>query len=508
MSTSSPTIFHRFAGSVLLTLLRSIVIFSTGLILARWLGPSHYGSMTFLLASMMAIKQVIDLASSNAFFTFLSKKKRTFRFIRFYWLWLGIQFIVMIFLVKVLLPETSIELFWNGENRNLVVLSFVAMFMQNIAWNAAAQMAEANRKTIQLQKLNFVIVLIHLAVVIVLYLNDVLYVPILFISIAIEWGIASWVASKMYEPSDLILESETSKYIFQEFWVYCWPFLPYAFIGFAHDFIDRWMLQHWGGSIQQAYFSVAQQFAAVALLATTSFLRIFWKEIAEAQHIGDFKKIERLFKMVSFGLFLIGALVSGGLLPWAKEIVTFLLGSAFTSGSFTLMLMFLYPVHQSLGQIGGTILYATENGKLQVRLGVVFLISNILFSYILLAPNAMKIPGFEMGSLGLSLKMVVMQIVNVNIMYWFIAKKFNWKFEWKFQYIILAFTVLFGWISKLAITTIFAVNPIIMLILSLILYSLICFSLLYYSPSILGEEYHSIFKNFMSLTLKKLKTGS
>ena len=60
------------------------------------------------------------------------------------------------------------------------------------------------------------------------------------------------------------------------------PFIPLMIFGFINDFGEKWMLQTWAGSEEQAYFGIAAQYAYIALLATVSIIKPFWKEIAEA----------------------------------------------------------------------------------------------------------------------------------------------------------------------------------------------------------------------------------
>ena len=76
---------------------------------------------------------------------------------------------------------------------------------------------------------------------------------------------------------------DTEENTLKKYLNYCLPLIPYSWITFAYIFIDRWLLQYYSGSVEQAYYSVAAQFAAIALIFTTSILRIFWKEISEVQ---------------------------------------------------------------------------------------------------------------------------------------------------------------------------------------------------------------------------------
>lgn len=70
-------------------------------------------------------------------------------------------------------------------------------------------------------------------------------------------------------------------------------------LGFLLEFADRWMLQSWGGANEQAYFSISQQFSAIALLATASVMNILWKEVAEAHHQQDANRVKMLYQRAS-----------------------------------------------------------------------------------------------------------------------------------------------------------------------------------------------------------------
>ena len=65
----------RTAFSVLANVIRAAITLSTGVLIARWLGPESYGNMAFLLGVFVGVRQLLDMGSSAAFFTFLSQKR-------------------------------------------------------------------------------------------------------------------------------------------------------------------------------------------------------------------------------------------------------------------------------------------------------------------------------------------------------------------------------------------------------------------------------------------------
>ena len=76
----------------------------------------------------------------------------------------------------------------------------------------------------------------------------------------IEWLIAVVVIAKQLRFPQLLEEIDTGKSVFNEFWHYCRPSILYSWLGFAYEFADRWLLQTYAGSVQQAYYTVAFQF--------------------------------------------------------------------------------------------------------------------------------------------------------------------------------------------------------------------------------------------------------
>ena len=466
---------NRFLTSLFANIFRSAISLITGLLIARWLGPSDYGRMSFLIVSFTAFRTLMDMGSSSAYFTFLSQRKRSKKFVSFFWRWIGLQFMFILVLVGLLFPSNLINEIWKGESRSLVILALVTTFVQLTVWPITSQMAEANRKTIAIQRLNTIVVIIHLFVLLFLWYFGRMMLPSIFIALIVEWSIASWIASKMYSNSiddvpTLNDELDTPSSVFNEFFKYCLPFIPYAWISFTHDFADRWMLQRWGGAKEQAFYTISYQLATISLLATTSILRIFWKEIAEANFNNDFERVKQLYLRVSKGLYFIASISAGAFVPWTSEIINILLGNQYKGAYTTMLLMFVYPIHQSIGQIGSTMLMATNKTSVQVKLGIGFMLVSIIVVYFMLAPSDALIPGLGLASGGLAWKMVLMQFLQVNILIWLLSKIFNWEYDWKFQIYGLLPTIILGFFIKIFIVTFFELHVILNLIIYGFLY--------------------------------------
>ena len=77
-------IFARTNFTFVMTALRSLMLVAAGIYLARAMGPSTFGEFSFLLASFMALKTLLDLGTSSAFYTFVSGKNVNANVILFY----------------------------------------------------------------------------------------------------------------------------------------------------------------------------------------------------------------------------------------------------------------------------------------------------------------------------------------------------------------------------------------------------------------------------------------
>lgn len=476
---------QRFAASLATNIMRGGLNFATGLLLARGLGPEQFGEMAFLLGTFQGVRQLLDMGTSTAFFTFLSQRERSRRFVRYFMAWLGLQFLLSLVIVGLLLPGPWVAAIWHGEDRLLVLLALIAVFMQYQAWPIASQIGEAQRQTYRVQAMGLAVALLHGLVVLALWLGEGLGLYLVFAAIAVEYLMASvWVYRGANFPMPTG-ENDAPAQVGKAYFTYCLPLIPYAWVGFAYEFADRWLLQQYGGAREQAYYAVAAQFAIVALVATMSVLRIFWKEIAEAQYRGDKRRVELLYRRTSRSLFFLGAVIAGLLLPWAGEILALMLGPAFSDGKVALAIMFLYPIHQSLGQITGSFLYATERTGLQVKVGLLFMLCSIAVTYVVLAPGDALLPGLSLAATGLALKMVLMQFIQVNALNYLIARVMGWRFDWLYQVVGLSGVLLAGWgCSSLARA--FGLPFLLEFAISATFYFFFMAALLYSMPSLVG----------------------
>ncbi len=429
---------------------RAIASFSAGILVARGLGVQEFGVFTFIVGTFTSLRPLLDLGVSTAFYTFISRGGDIRPYLRFYSIWLAIQFVVMVSLIGLLLPAQAYHAVWLGQPRGLVLLAFIATFFQLQVWSTLAQIGESQRETLVVQSANVLIALLHLGVITALLAGHLLTVGLLVGVLLVEYVIAGFLVGLVLRRRCAPIlanfpAAPAPAGVWRDFFRYCHPLILSAGAGAAFEFGDRWMLQRFGGAINQGLYQAAYQFAAISLFATTSVLQVVWKEMAEANARGDMQKLCYLYGRVSKAVFFVGASVSGLLLPWSDEIVHAMLGPGFKDAGSILGLLIIYPVHQALGQVTGTLAFATEATSIYSKVAVAFTVISLLLSYLLQAPKeGMWVPGLELGAYGLAIKMVGLNIVSVNTMAWLLARRHRWQFEWGYQVQALVLSVALG----------------------------------------------------------------
>lgn len=408
---------------------------------ARGLGASGYGDLNFLLGSFAAIAVLLEMGTSSAFYTFISARRRGSGFFAIYTGWLAAQFVVTLGVIGLLLPAAAVHRIWLGHERGIVLLTFAASFGMNQGWTMVIQLGEALRRTVLVQTLSVVQAAAHLGLILVASRWGLLTVANVAGLLLAEYLLLSLVFGPRLVRAclaDRPADGDGPWRVVEEFRRYCAPLVVYAWVSFFYAFADRWLLQRFGGATQQAFFSIGQQFASISLLAATSVLRVFWKEVAEARQHGDTAKALRLYHSLCRGLYFVGAWISCLLIPYSREIVHWTLGSEYDLAWPTLAVMFLFPIHQAIGQLSGTYFYASADTRSYARIGLATMALSLPVTYLVLASRTAAIPGLELGAIGLATKLVALQAVGVSLQTIMITGRWAWARESGYQVTMLA----------------------------------------------------------------------
>lgn len=276
----------RFSASLIANILRSLLAFVTGIVIARNLGPGSYGDYSFLIGSFIAVSKILEMGSSKAFFTFISQKRQPFDYVIYYLLWQGVQFITALVLISIIIPDNVFKLIWNDLDRNLVVFAFIATFFKNQVWQTILNIGESTRRTVIIKTIHLSISITHLVLIVILNILGLINIKILYLFITLEHVLSIFITFNILKVKNRFYPDRMSllsiKNMIQDYIKYCSPLIVFSFLSFAYEFADRWLLQHFGGNVQQGFYSVGKKFSIISIVATKSLVKVFWKEIAEA----------------------------------------------------------------------------------------------------------------------------------------------------------------------------------------------------------------------------------
>jgi O-antigen/teichoic acid export membrane protein len=444
---ANPSISSRFAVSVLANLLRGGLVFITTIIIARVLGPEMYGDYAFLVGSFVATMGLLTLGTASAFQTFMSQKERGKMFVFSYAGWQLLQILLVLLVIAVILPTQWLDRIWLGHEKGIVLLAAAAVFMQQRAWQTMIKIGESKRLTYRVQALNISIAAVHFVLVIGFWIGEMLSVRLIFGLVLAEYVVFLIVACNVLSVFKLEGGPFDGRSVLREYVTYCSPLILHSILGFSYEFGDRWMLQNFGGSKQQGLYEVGFRFGMISLLIATSLLNIFWKEISEAKEKKNQEVMQKLYRKASRFLLWLGVVFAGFLIPWSEEIIRLILGPSYAEGYLVFAVMLLVSAFGSLAQVNGSMLLATGKTKAHFAFGSIFMGLSLPCSYFILASKDAYLPGLQMGSLGLAVKMLVFVILHANVVSWWISRSHGWKFDWTYQFIALGGALGLGWLS-------------------------------------------------------------
>lgn len=385
----------------------------------RSLGPMAYGNFNFLTEFFNRVVGFLNMGTSHGFFTKVSQRPEEQKIIRFYASFLVLLLgIVIVFTSAVFLSGQESRL-WPGQQPLFVyfalLFAFLTFVMQIVRkTNDAYGLTARTEKYLVLQKV------VGLAIIVALFWVGALNLFTFFLHhfIILAFIIVVWIFflhrqevkpfTKVHKPT----RPENKKYI-KEFYTYSNPLFVYGLFGLISGIGDRWLLQTFAGSEQQGFYSLAYKVGALIFLFSGSMTPLFTREFSIAWKEKDYPRMRHLFRKLIPLFFFIASVLAVFVAIHGEQIGILLGGENYRHAGLSLSIMAFYPIHQTFGQLSGSVFFATGRTKLFRNIGVTMMIAGLVMTYFLLAPGAYG--GFDLGANGLAVKMIIIQLIGVNI---------------------------------------------------------------------------------------------
>jgi O-antigen/teichoic acid export membrane protein len=418
--TNKSRIIQAVSGSFL----KLILTFLTVRLVANTIGSEEYGHQMFLIAVSQSLKPLMDLGMSSSFFTMISQqpgdKVIVFQYLRF----VVFMWFLVVFLIVISTKASVINLIWLNSKTVEIILVLSMVYVVEIVWIGITRIAEALRLCLisswYLKQIGF--------------LNTVTYCVIsLSIWLSVSAAIAAVVHKKMLALSP-IEGTKIDRGSIAKIWISrSKPLVILSIIQAAIIYIDRWALQKFGGSSEQANFALALQMSTAVLFATSAAVEVLWRDTADAQNKSDSNILEINYNFISSRCLLLTSIACSTIILWGERIFESLFNKEYSKSIFVLYVLSVYSCYLSWSQVSGVWFYATNKTR---RYVLIYTIANLsgtlsvgLLTFMYFASDLLA----GLGGTILSLKMLVTQFIIGNLQYHFICSTTGWFWDWAIQ---------------------------------------------------------------------------
>ena len=400
-------------------------------LIPRALGPIGFGLFELINTNINNLINIVNGGTSGAFYTKLSQKPNDIGLIKFYskvvLVIISILLIVIFFSIKFFDLDIMLE---NKNSSKYIMFGFVfcfGVYLSNILKDAA------DAYVITIKNEFLIIVLKGLGVLIIVYLFfsnnltiDTLYYKEIIVIILITT--ASFLLLKKNWKNNFSNESVSSatSQLISGFWKYCNPLIVVAIFSSISVIAERWMLQIFGGSSEQGFFSLALRISSIGMLVAGALSTLLIREIAVLIKKNDIERIAILMKKSLMFMYAIVASFSLFTCVFSEEIIEIMIGNKFTGAIVSLQVLSLYPLHQIYGQY--TISFfmgASETGTYR-NIVIFSSLFSLLATWLLVAPS--NYFGLNLGGFGLAIKTVFVNLIVTNIRFLIITRKIKLSF--------------------------------------------------------------------------------
>jgi len=490
----------------------NLVKFIAGLVtlgmVPRALGPEAYGDFGFLTNFFQSTMKFIKFGGPTSYYTKLSKRQDEKKLIGFF-IYYSIVLVIFVFISLLGVFKLGFQgTIWPNQKgififaaALLVVFYFIVESFRNtndaFGYTYKYEMAFIFQSILS----GSLIIGMYFTSILTLSSYFIMHYLVSFFVIIAGWRILR--ANKIYLSEHMSLaKDEVIKYI-KEFYNYSHPLIFQALVVYVVVVVDRWLLQKYYGSVEQGFFTLALTIGSIIFLFTSSMTPLFLREMSLSYKDGEKKDIKRLFRKY-IPLFYFITAYFAVFISFNAESVNFIIGGAeYNNAGIIIAVMAFYPIHQTYGQLASSVFLAIEETKIIRNIGVSTGLIGLLISYLLLMPAEHY--GFEMGALGLAIKIVLIQFISVTIYLWYNTKLLNLPFH-KFighQIIVIAFLLMFTKFSQY-LTAFITTHILINFLTSGVIYTVFVLMLIIIYPRIIVMTRRDL-NNYVNMILGFIK---
>lgn len=505
------SLLSRYFAKLIANLFALLATGVSYLIVPRSLGPQAFGQYSFFSTLFQQLFTLLDFGALGAFFSKFSQRPKELGLATTYLIYLSAYSALAFIGLLMIHLFGSLEDVFSAETEG-GVLAFLGLIWA-ILWSASIfsdKFVDALALTVPAEKIRMVLRSIFTTIILLMYFFDAISIWSFFFwnmgylfvltSLFIFLGYRSGHSIPWPKSEDL----DQLRSYFSEYVTYCRPLaLVAAFSAFSLA-SDRWVLNYYGGSVQQGFFSLAWLLCSLPLIFSTAFVPLFWREISKARGEGSKNLLGQFMGRQFRVLFAITTSAGAIAFIFADELSYIAGGREYAEAAVCLAIMSLYPTYQVYGQMSSAIFLSYEQTKIYALFAICYSLLGFFAAIYILDNKALF--GFENEASALAFKLVVLQAVFVNLQLYFncrLARISYWSFLAN-QIVLLLVIVFVAFLSKLCVESFVSdgISDLLFLAFAVPIYGSILLALTFAVPGLLGFERKEI-TNLIVLFFKK-----
>ena len=460
-------------------------------IIPRGLGPKAYGDLNFLNSFFTQVVGFLDMGSSTALYTKLSQRQRESGLLSFYSRFIGVVIVVVIIFVGLSSPSSIHHRLWPGQKLFYICL---AALLAILGWvtGILGQATDAFGLTVPAEMRKLYQKVIWVGIIVLLYCTRNINLKNYFLC---QYFVLFFLGSNLiylivhngyFSREGWKLPARQAKGYIKEFVSYCHPLFICSVIGLAAGILDRWILQFYGGSVQQGFYALAYRIGAMCFILTGSMTPLLTREFSISFGKKDLSEMASLFRRYIPLFYSITAYFCCFAVFQAEKLVYIFGGRDYKAAILPVTMMAFNPIHQTYGQLSAAVFLATGQTKLFSKISIIFTLLGLPATYFLIAPHDKM--GLEAGAVGLAMKMVLLQVAIVNTQLYFNAKFLRLSFRRYLSHQVLSVVCLLclAALATYGADKVFGLHKIASFIIAGVGYTLMVIGIIYYFPASFG----------------------
>ena len=382
------------------------------LILPRAFSIEDYGYYTYNLNIFVSVVSLANLSTSDAMVAKFSKRNDEIGIVFFYLKYATFMALLLCIGITILYPTDIMTKSFAGQTFVVVMMGFTTALINKL-FTDVVSICDALAATRMATEFSVVMkVMMSLAVMVAFAfgrLNLILFYSIQISITVIVSLLLLFIIIKDQEKSYPKKKLSFKEY-FKEYYVYCKPLVVAMAVSQVVILIMNWSLMRWSGASEQALFGAAWQLNTLVGYVFSPYAELLKREFAVLYD--DLSSLRIRFEQALKNTIWLTAFFSLFIGIEADWILPIVYGDKYSAAYMVTLVIMLYTIHQSWGQIVGALMIGLEYSNVRA----VYVVINQLLS--LICVFVFQIPNFiwpnSLGSIGIGLNYFIVGLIMVN----------------------------------------------------------------------------------------------